>query len=66
MSRAGVGALGAGAARNALEKTLAFVKGQKFLEKPLINQEWVQVLIAEMQKNESYASIVTIVIETCE
>jgi alkylation response protein AidB-like acyl-CoA dehydrogenase len=50
-SRAGVGALGAGAARGAFETALDMAAKETINGRPLINYEWVQCLLAEMYKN---------------
>lgn len=51
MSRAGVGALGTGAARSALQIATQHTLHCHTENGLLINQEWVQAQIAEMQKN---------------
>jgi acyl-CoA dehydrogenase len=50
-SRAGVGAFATGGARGAFEEALAFAAETKVNGKLLIDQEWVQCLLAEMYKN---------------
>ena len=50
-SRAGVGAFAAGAARGAYETALEYASVKTIQGKPLINHQWVQVLLAEMYKN---------------
>ena len=50
-SRAGVGAFGAGVARGAYERALAFASTEIVGGKPLIRHEWTQIRLAEMLKN---------------
>jgi acyl-CoA dehydrogenase len=57
MSRAGVGALGSGAARSALKIATDFCARQVSGKDLLINQEWVQAELAEMQKNVKAAQL---------
>lgn len=51
VTRAGVGALGTGAARGAFESALKFASETNVAGKLLINQEWAQCRLAEMYKN---------------
>jgi acyl-CoA dehydrogenase len=50
-TRSGVCAFGTGAARGALEAALAYAADTQVGGVPLIGREWVQSLLAEMQKN---------------
>lgn len=50
-TRGGVAAWGAAAARGALERALAFARAKDLGGKPLIEQQWVQIKLADMQKN---------------
>ncbi len=50
-SRAGVAAFGAGAARGAYEKALAFARTTEVDGKLLVRHEWAQMMLAEMLKN---------------
>jgi len=50
-SRAGVGAFATGVARGAYEESLKFASTTKIKGTYLINYEWVQSLLAEMNKN---------------
>ncbi|MCU0599473.1 MAG: acyl-CoA/acyl-ACP dehydrogenase [Desulfobacterales bacterium] len=57
VTRAGVGAFGAGAARGAYEKALKFASETKVNGKLLINHEWAQCMLAEMYKNIALARL---------
>jgi acyl-CoA dehydrogenase len=57
VTRAGVGAMGAGAARGAFEHALKFAAETQIDGKLLINCEWVQCLLAEMYKNMTLARL---------
>ena len=50
-SRAGVGAFGTGVARGAYEAALKFASETEVNGKLLINHEWAQCMLAEMNKN---------------
>jgi len=50
-SRAGVGAMGIGVARGALEDSVKFASKTEINGKLLINHEWAQCMLAEMYKN---------------
>jgi alkylation response protein AidB-like acyl-CoA dehydrogenase len=54
-SRAGVAAFAAGAARGAYERALEYAKGAHFRGGPLIEQQCVQTMLAEMFKNAASA-----------
>lgn len=54
-SRAAVGAFGIGAARGAYREALSFAVNEKIAGEPIIKQEWVQSLLAEMYKNMAVA-----------
>jgi acyl-CoA dehydrogenase len=56
-SRAGVAAFGAGAARGAFEKALAFARATEVGGKPLVRHEWAQMILSEMLKNVSVARL---------
>ncbi len=56
-SRAGVAAFGTGAARGAFECALEFALQTEVAGKLLINQEWVQCMLAEMYKNAALARL---------
>ena len=60
ISRAGVCALSAGAARGAYESALAFAATAKKKGDYLINSEWVQCRLAEMYKNAVVARLLYI------
>ena len=57
ITRAGVGAMGAGTARGAFEEALKFAAKTKIGGKLMINQEWAQCMLAEMYKNVSLARL---------
>jgi alkylation response protein AidB-like acyl-CoA dehydrogenase len=57
-SRAGVAAFGAGAARGAYEKALAFARTTEVDGKLLVGHEWAQMMLAEMLKNVLLARLV--------
>jgi len=50
-TRAGVGAFGVGAARGAFEAALKYASETEINGRLLINNEWVQCMLAEMYKN---------------
>ncbi len=54
-SRAAVGAFGIGAARGAYREALSYAVHEKLNGSPMIEQEWVQSLLAEMYKNMAVA-----------
>ena len=56
-SRAGVAAFGTGVARGAYEEALEFASQAEVDGKALINQEWVQCMLAEMYKNVAVARL---------
>ncbi|HDP24948.1 MAG TPA: acyl-CoA dehydrogenase [Deltaproteobacteria bacterium] len=56
-TRAGVGAMGAGAARGAFEHAMQYASETFISGKPLIHYEWVQCLLAEMYKNAMLARL---------
>jgi acyl-CoA dehydrogenase len=56
-TRAGVGAMGAAAARGAFERALQYADETRIGGRPLINEEWVQCLLSEMYKNMSLARL---------
>lgn len=50
-SRVGVGAIGTGCARNAYEKAVEIAKTEKMNGKYLIDEQWVQQILADMLSN---------------
>ncbi|MDI6873636.1 acyl-CoA dehydrogenase family protein [Candidatus Solincola sp.] len=56
-TRPGVGAMGAGVARGALELALQFARETVVDGRPLVNHEWVQCLLAEMYMNAALARL---------
>jgi acyl-CoA dehydrogenase len=56
-SRPGVGSFGTGVARGAFEQVLRFARDTKVMGKPLIDQEWAQIILAEMYMNVNLARL---------
>ena len=56
-SRPGVGSFGTGVARGAYEETLSFARDTVVAGKPLIDHEWVQVLLSDMYMNVALARL---------